>query len=92
MINPYYEENGITIYHGDCREILPMIDADVMITDPPYGLGFNYTGYTDTRENLKTLISSSIVPAICRFKRSCILPGITQLFLYPEPQWIASIS
>ena len=36
---PYYEEGGITIYHGDCREILPSLDpVDVVITDPPYGV------------------------------------------------------
>jgi len=36
---PYYEHAGITIYHGDCREILPEIRADVVVTDPPYGIG-----------------------------------------------------
>lgn len=33
-MKPYYEHAGITIYHGDCREILPQIEADVCITDP----------------------------------------------------------
>lgn len=38
-MKPYYEESGITIYHGDCREILPSIEpVDLMLTDPPYGL------------------------------------------------------
>jgi site-specific DNA-methyltransferase (adenine-specific) len=38
-MKPYYEENGITIYHGDCREILPLLpEADLILTDPPYGL------------------------------------------------------
>lgn len=32
---PYYDSDGITIYHGDCREILPLLEpADVVITDP----------------------------------------------------------
>lgn len=32
---PYYEEDGITIYHGDCREILPdLLPVDVVLTDP----------------------------------------------------------
>ena len=35
---PYYEHNGITIYHGDCREILPLLDFDVILSDPPYGI------------------------------------------------------
>jgi site-specific DNA-methyltransferase (adenine-specific) len=34
----YYEQDGIVIYHGDCREILPTLDpVDVVLTDPPYG-------------------------------------------------------
>jgi len=41
MIKPYYEENGITIYHGDCREILPELEpVDLVLTDPPYGIGY----------------------------------------------------
>ena len=35
----YYERNGIVIYHGDCREILPGLKADCVVTDPPYGIG-----------------------------------------------------
>lgn len=39
-MKPYYEEKGITIYHGDCREILPSLPkVDLVLTDPPYGLG-----------------------------------------------------
>jgi DNA modification methylase len=39
MIQPYYEQDGITIYHGDCREILPTLGpVDLVLTDPPYGI------------------------------------------------------
>lgn len=38
-MKPYYDEDGITIYHGDCREILPSLTAYVVLTDPPYGIG-----------------------------------------------------
>lgn len=37
-MKPYYSHAGITIYHGDSREILPQLSADVLITDPPYGM------------------------------------------------------
>jgi len=37
-MKPYYEHAGITIYHGDCREILPTLNYDVLLTDPPYGI------------------------------------------------------
>lgn len=41
MIKPYYEHERITIYHGDCREILPQLPkVDLVLTDPPYGLSF----------------------------------------------------
>ena len=36
-MKPYYEKGGITIFHGDCREILPHVQADLVLTDPPYG-------------------------------------------------------
>ena len=37
---PFYDVDGITIYCGDNRQILPMLDdADLLCTDPPYGIG-----------------------------------------------------
>jgi site-specific DNA-methyltransferase (adenine-specific) len=47
---PYYSEDGITIYHGDCREILPGLTADALITDPPYGVGL-VTKTSDYRQS-----------------------------------------
>lgn len=36
-MKPYYDDGrGIVIYHGDCREILPSIVADIVVTSPPY--------------------------------------------------------
>ena len=36
-MRPYYDEGGIVIYHGDCREVLPiMSDVSLIATDPPY--------------------------------------------------------
>lgn len=38
--SPDYQRDGITLYCGDCLEILPEIGAvDAVVTDPPYGLG-----------------------------------------------------
>jgi site-specific DNA-methyltransferase (adenine-specific) len=41
-VKPYHQEAGITIYHGDCREILPTLGpVDLVLTDPPYGIGWS---------------------------------------------------
>jgi site-specific DNA-methyltransferase (adenine-specific) len=44
-MKPYYEnaDAGIILYHGDCLEILPTLESgsvDAVVTDPPYGIGF----------------------------------------------------
>ncbi|MCG3132750.1 MAG: hypothetical protein FLDDKLPJ_03616 [Phycisphaerae bacterium] len=42
-MTPRYDRDGITLYHGDCLEVMDQLDAssvDTVITDPPYGLGF----------------------------------------------------
>jgi len=40
-MKPIYDIDGITLYHGDCGEVLPQLIecVDAMITDPPYGTG-----------------------------------------------------
>jgi len=39
MTIPYYSDGLVSLYHGDCREVLPTVNPgsiDVLLTDPPY--------------------------------------------------------
>jgi DNA modification methylase len=39
-MKPYYQDAAVTIFHGDCRQIVPQLGRfDLLLTDPPYGLG-----------------------------------------------------
>lgn len=36
-MKPYYEDEAVTIYHADCRDVLPTLDkVDLVLTDPPF--------------------------------------------------------
>lgn len=42
-MNPYYEDEMVTLFHGDCRDVLPILgksSVDLLVTDPPYGQAF----------------------------------------------------
>jgi site-specific DNA-methyltransferase (adenine-specific) len=80
-VTPYYSEPGITIYCGDCREILPQLGpVDLVLTDPPYvGLKGGYKRDFQGGVGAKVSISESFgdpwgaslawIPAVARLAR-----------------------
>lgn len=52
LTKPYYQDESCTIYHGDCALIVPqLMDFDLLLTDPPYGINEN-SKKQKTRSNL----------------------------------------
>jgi hypothetical protein len=51
QVTPYYEQDGITIYHGDCREVLPSLGVVAIVSDPPYGVSLRNGDVDGHRSN-----------------------------------------
>ena len=88
-MKPYYERDGIVIYHGDCREVLPLVDADVCITDPPYGVGFEYTDspFTDSESEWPTVLG--ILSGVSKAVPSSICMSFRRMWEMPPARWAA---
>jgi site-specific DNA-methyltransferase (adenine-specific) len=61
-VKPYYDQDGITIYHGNCLDVLPELrrNVDAIITDPPYAVP---TVIAQVREATRSVGDLSVVEA-----------------------------
>jgi site-specific DNA-methyltransferase (adenine-specific) len=81
-MKPYYEHGGITIYHGDCREVLPTLaPVDLVLTDPPYGIGltkktsdYRDSEFFDNGESMMATVLYDDDPEMVRALISEIMP------------------
>ena len=88
-MNPYYQDENCTIYNADCRDILPTLpNVDLVLTDPPYGVGVEYTKFCDTQSNLHILIQEIFPTLLDMSKRLVLTCGHTNIWKYPESDWI----
>lgn len=88
-MKPYYQDSAVTIYHGDCRDILEWYDLSnsAIVGDAPYGIGLDYGTFQDTEDAVREL-ASSITKHLMRAKRAAILCGVPQMWLWPKPKWV----
>jgi len=102
-MEPYYEHAGITIYHGDCREILPQLGpVDLVLTDPPFGVqlsanrpekmqkheGTTYTFGEDNEDYVRCICVPIIEQCIEKSKRVVVTSGTRCAWFYPRPATI----
>jgi site-specific DNA-methyltransferase (adenine-specific) len=106
-VTPYYNEGGITIYHGDCRDVLQDLYADVLITDPPYGLNLGvandprggahglgragFASYEDTPENFHAIVVPALTGALSRVRRGLVFASGTGVRALPPYQALGGI-
>lgn len=90
-MTPYFQDQAVTIYHGDSREIVPKLSDFVLITDPPYGVSMGidkdmrggkhglskgaYNGYGDTYAEWCESVLPVIIDAVSRSKRAAVFTG-----------------
>jgi len=102
-MTPYYDHAGITIYHGDCREVIADLQADALVTDPPFGVAFagkttkhtiksglGYAGFDDQPDT----VERDVIPVIAQLTarmRGVVTPGSRMMWRYPAPTTVGAI-
>ena len=87
---PYYQDDSCTIYHGDCREVLPGLTGDLVFADPPYGVGLEYGhAYTDDAGAGYSAFMAWVATAIQEAAPlGFVTPGIRNIWRWPPATWV----
>lgn len=82
-MTPYYEQSGVTIYCADCRDVLSSLSADVIVTDPPYGMH-------KAEWDMRMVPVDSWLPTARRLAPVVLFCGVKGAYDYPKPDWIGA--
>ena len=93
----YYQDEWVTIYHGDCREILPELPkVDLVLTDPPYGLNTKMQGGTwgikfkhGDMQDWDYLVAQSLIDLIITKGDHSIIWGGNNYIMPPSRCWLS---
>jgi hypothetical protein len=97
-VKPYYQDEHITLYCADARDVLDDLVFDVLLTDPPFGVdggrggdskkyqkaNYDLKGWQDNGEYISQVVVPIVERVLSRIKRGAITPGVRWLHLYPQ--------
>jgi site-specific DNA-methyltransferase (adenine-specific)/modification methylase len=97
-------DGRVTLYLGDCREVLPTLGrVDAVVTDPPYGVdyegsvtkhgrnGHSYRSFDDSPANIEAICVPAVRLAISLARSAIVTPGNANAFKYDEPSSLGAI-
>ena len=92
MIKPYYEDEAVVIYHGDCRDILPQLPkVDLVLTDPDYNQpSIRYETQINKMpdEEYRHFCQEWFTLALWNSPNMLFTPGLQHIWNYPPAKWI----
>lgn len=104
MAKLYYEKDGIQIWHGDCRDVLPTLGpVDLVLTDPPYGIGADSQAFQNSRQRGSAAARSrdygpaswdahppdkETICEVAHAGRNAIIWGGNYFTLWPSAAWL----
>lgn len=104
MVTPFYQDDLVTIYNGDCRDIIDSLAPfEIVLTDPPYGMEYHswYYKYGNPHSKLvgdaaypvdvvsKLLQARRCLYLFCRWDNIPDLPRAKSCIVWAKNNWSA---